>query len=253
MPTGFHKHGITHISHSNLNAYRYSSTMWVMKYLFNWKDDKMYAAKRGSAVEFGLNMLMQGASCTQAKQAAKSDFEQRVQGEINDQIVKEGLMIEPMLNQLDKWVRETKPEVAATQVPVKTRLPGLDIDVVGYIDFGLLSGIDLDCKSTGRRPNGGEAQGDHKRQLSIYAESRGRPQQLLYVTPREVLHVEVSPAELKQGWEETTEIAHQLNAWLLQMPDKHAALVCAHFDPDFYQHTPEVKAKRKQLLQQTEN
>lgn len=190
----FEKHNIRHLSTSSLNLFRTQPALWCLKYLSGFKDDAGAAAWRGSAVEAGLSHFLYKQEKPGAIEAAMSRFEVEAQGEASDEVQAERSNIMPMLDQAITAFGSLGLPVAA-QLKTEARFDGLDVPVIGYLDF-LFDGLVVDLKTTKACPS--EIKPDHARQVSLYLHSRDYKEKgrVLYVTAKKNAAYDVVNAEV---------------------------------------------------------
>lgn len=182
MSDPFTRHGIRHLSPSSLNTFKAEPAFWVAKYLFGVKDEFKPSAKRGVAVEAGLDAWLYNrdldlhASMT----LAVKNFALNTDGLADDDHERQRALIGPMLSQATKAL-EALPSPTARQVKIEHWFDGVEVPVIGYADYEWPE-FGLDLKTTERCPSA--PKGDHKRQISLYAAARQKPFRLLYVTPK---------------------------------------------------------------------
>ncbi len=181
MTGPFERHGIAHLSVSSLALYRNEPALWCLRYLFGVKDEVGAAAWRGQAVEAGVDLaLMTGCPDAESIAFAVEDFEKRAHGDLAEDIQKERAIVPDLVRQA---VAAMKPYGIpnARQLKIEHWLDGIEIPLLGFIDYAFESG-DLDLKTTTRLPS--EPRPDHVVQVTSYGAARGRKQTLLYVTPK---------------------------------------------------------------------
>jgi len=179
----FAKFQIDHLSPSSLNCYLDEPAMWVLRYLYKFKDRAGPFAWRGNAVEAGLAVWLQNVPAKRnldaSIAAALARFEQEAQGEISDKIEKELKGIPRMVQQAINALHD-RPIPDAVQAPIKIWFDDIEVPVKGFIDFVWPEEC-LDLKSTFSMPS--EPKEAHCRQVAVYTKAKERPCRLLYVTP----------------------------------------------------------------------
>jgi hypothetical protein len=222
----FKQFGISHLSASSLNLFKAEPAFWSLKYLHGVKDELSAAPLSGIAVESGLDVFLMGAqdeddrdengvsthkgNVDKAVLAAQHNYRLNTLGEVTDEIEKRQLLIEPMVRQACAGVRGAG-ELLARQIKIETWLEGIDIPVIGYVDYST-EHFDMDLKTTLRIPSAPRA--DHLRQVSIYAHARGKPQRLFYVSDKRNVMYMPSEADLAAAFLEVTRIARNLRKLL---------------------------------------
>jgi hypothetical protein len=174
-------HGIDHLSAASLNLWMANPREWAVRYLAKEAEEPADPAMwRGSAVEAGLARWLAGGSIEQARAAACDSFELNALGELSDEIEAERSLVNLMLDRACRW---TAPgELTGTQLRIEHWLDGVQVPLVGFLDFAFSSDIDVDLKTTRACPS--RPRGNHVRQVALYRAARGRRGGLLYVTDK---------------------------------------------------------------------
>lgn len=217
-----------HHSPSSIKQWRNAPIIWCLRYLYGWRDTgpKMW---RGTAVEVGFAAHLRGGAFPLAVATAR--YAEEAHGEINDEIEEQQKLIEPMLNQAIAWHNKNPLDLAATQIRVETYLDGVERPFLGYVDFGFMTPLDVDTKTTEACPS--KPRPDDLRQIAVYEPARERPQALLYVTDKKHAFYTPAPEELETARREMIAAAQSLERFLSVMPDRETAIralpQCDHF------------------------
>jgi PD-(D/E)XK nuclease superfamily len=180
MPNPFARHGIDHLSASSVSLYRAQPALWILRYLFGIKDEAGAAAWRGSAVEAGIDhILYKQCPDEDAIAIALESFEMKAAGDLDEKVQKERDAIPAFVKQASKLLRPLG-EPVARQFQVEQWLDGIDVPLVGYVDYMYPKQL-IDLKTTMRMPS--EPRKDHAAQVVSYADASGRAPALAYVTP----------------------------------------------------------------------
>jgi hypothetical protein len=214
MSDPFEKWGLAHLSPTSINLFIEDRAWWLAKYGLKVKDEVGPKAWCGSAVEAGLNFWLherdQIDSQIEALTRAYARFEQDAQGEVSEQIEAVLDEIGPMLNQAIAHATHW-PRPDAMQVKVEFLLPGIEVPVIGYIDY-LWEDFLVDLKTTRRMPSTiSEA---HGRQVSLYAFAKNRPGRLFYVTTKKAQVIELLHEDVERHMRYLTRCAHSIRAFL---------------------------------------
>jgi len=179
----FNKHGITHLSASNVNLFIAQPAMWCASYLMKQKTPVGPAAHRGSAIETGIEAgLFDPEMPVEACQKlADETFVRLTRLSTHPNIDKERSLIagavEVGLAELRQYGIPAKPETGR-QHKIEVNIPAVPIPVVGYLDFYWPDhGIILDLKTSSRVPS--SISDAHARQGAIYLK-RGSNQQMRF-------------------------------------------------------------------------
>lgn len=192
----FARHGINHLSASSLNLWKNEPALWVLRYLHGIKDDAGAAAKRGTAVEAGLDhILFSEASLDEATAKALDNFALNTEGEITDEIEKERAAIPDMLARAAEAVKPYGKPISR-QEKIEHWVDGIDVPIIGFTDYRFPDFI-LDLKTTLRMPS--EPRADHIVQMALYSDARSLPAFLLYTTPKKAHPYQVTEEQVKDG------------------------------------------------------
>lgn len=241
----FERFGIKHLSPSSLNLWANEPALYVLKYLHGHKDDMGAAAKRGTAVEAGLDVFLfnRDASVSDCTDVAIHNYRINTLGILDDEHDKEAGLIAPMLAQAIGALRNAPP-VAFRQLSIETWISGIPVPIIGFLDYVFEDGSILDLKTTARLPSAPRP--DHIRQVSIYAQARQAPVSLLYVTPVKHARYHASADQVAEGLAEVTRIAKTLARVLSASSTAAdvAEFVTPKFD-SFYWNDNSINAARK--------
>lgn len=208
----FARHGIKRLSPSSLNLWQGEPALWVLKYLMGARDEAGPAAKRGQAVEAGLDIWLMGnrdlEACTKA---ALDNFALNTGGLADDDHEEERAVIGPMLEQATVAMKDA-PRLTARQVAIETWLDGISVPVIGYCDYVLEDDCIVDLKTTHRMPSSPKQ--DHVRQVAVYQKARQAPVSLLYVTPKKFARLHVPQEACDEAIADMTRVARSLQTML---------------------------------------
>lgn len=175
----FEQHNIRHLSASSLNLWREQPGLWALRYLAKVKDEMGAAVWRGKAIEAGVEIWLRKRSAEEAMAAAESTFEANAQGEVSDEIDAERAMVAPA-TEIAIGALQDVPPLLMAQAKIEHWLDGVDVPLIGYVDFIFEDGSLFDLKTTKRIPS--EPKPDHARQVGLYMKAREAPGSLLYVS-----------------------------------------------------------------------
>jgi hypothetical protein len=209
MSNPFERHKIRHLSPSALNLWANEPALYVLKYLHGIRDEMGAAAKRGTAVEAGLDVFLMNrqASVEDCTQVAIDNYRLNTGGLADDEHEKEAGLIAPMLTQAIGAMRSA-PSMIARQLSIETWIDGIPVPVIGFLDYVFEDGSIVDLKTTARLPSAPRP--DHLRQVSIYAHARQAPVSLLYVTPQKHARYHASADQVAEGLADITRVARSL-------------------------------------------
>lgn len=224
----FAKHNIKHLSPSALLTYQANPAMWCGKYLFGWRDEAGPRAWLGNAIEAGLHSRVLGAA--DYVERAYNAFDMKAQGEIRDDIAEARAHIEPMLAQAcEAYKQRIGPLVPLYQVKCEWWIDGIEVPVIGYLDFEWPEQID-DLKTTLAIPS--KPRPDHVAQLGMYMKARNKDMgSLLYVSPKRFAQYPVTMEEAEAELAALVRSAKAVRHLLGMVRNKYDAVKI--FAPDF--------------------
>lgn len=185
----FQRHGLTHLSPSQLSTWTSEPGRWVAEKLLGYKSPTSAAMARGSAVEDGVRYGLLTGDHEGAEAEATAAFDrammfQPLPGDGDKQRQGIAAMTRLALRELMPF---GKPEFAEGAKQHKVSLDcrygpgeGEIVTIIGYVDF-VFSDRVVDLKTTLRMPN--EMSWSHKVQRAVYARGTNMPVQFLYTTP----------------------------------------------------------------------
>jgi len=225
----FQKHGIDHLSPSNLRLFRDAPAVWIAKYMMQVPDEMGPGAWRGKAVEAGVDRLLYGYQPDDALQAMHHQWDLDAQGVIDPDAEKEFNALPDFLVQAGVAF-QGQPIPLQRQAKMSLTLPGISIPMIGYADW-LWPDCGTDLKTSWRMPNNGVADPAHVEQVACYSMFHGVPFDLVYVTPKRWTRFEVTPTEAAEAYDRVIELAHAVRSFLAHVENAHDAL--SMFAPDY--------------------
>ncbi len=200
---------LNHFSASQVNTFLAEPALWILRRFWGVQGEASPAMYRGTAVESALDTLLYkpDTDMEECLRLAMESFELQAQGEISPAHDKARDEIEKVLGNLVPWIKASElPTPTARQMRIEYWIDGIDIPVIGYLDY-LLEDCLIDLKTTGRAPGFRDnrlwGKDDHLRQCAVYRAVKGVPAKLLYAMTakdREPILYEISDHEkaLKQ-------------------------------------------------------
>jgi hypothetical protein len=226
----FQRHGITHLSPSSLALYRQQPSLWCGRYLMGWKDAGGAKMWVGNAVEAGLKAWLHGTPETEARVIAMQRFELEAQGEASEECEAARAEIAPMLSRAIEQIEPRWNSKPLCQVACKFFADGIEVPVVGYLDFAFDDGVVLDLKTTRALPS--KPKTDHAAQVAFYCKARNTDQgSLLYCTTKKGALYPLSADDIEAGYRSLIVAARAIQTLLRNSPTKQDAL--RTFAPDF--------------------
>lgn len=179
----FEKHGISHLSASNVNLFIAQPAMWCASYLMGKRTPVGPAAHRGNAIEAGIEagLFDPEMPLEACQKVADETFVRLTRLSTHPNVDKERATIagsvEVGLAELRQYGLPAKPE-NGRQHKLELDIPGVPIPVWGFLDFYWPEhGIILDLKTSSRVPS--SISDAHARQGALYLKS-GSNQQMRF-------------------------------------------------------------------------
>lgn len=225
----FEKHGLTHISPSQLRMWRTNQPIWIAKNLLGIRDEVGPGAHRGTAVEAGVDRLLFGFDTTDAAKAMTAKWDELTMGVIEPDYVREQ-------EALPEFLAQASIAFGGRSVPLQRQgkisldVPGISIPLIGYCDW-VWPDKGTDLKTTWRMPPNGQPDPNHVDQVTCYSLHYGVPFSLTYVTPKRWTRFEVTKAMAEEAWDRVIETAHALRSFLAHVESGHDAI--SMFSPDY--------------------
>lgn len=189
----FEKFGLRHLSPSSLNGFLANPALWVGKYLLGWSDDPGPSARRGQAIEAGLDMALFKLGDEKSQEAATlKSFADLTNGIADEAHEKERENLVPMLHQARIALKDYSLPLSR-QMKVEFWADGVEVPIIGYYDL-LFQNEGIDLKTTLRIPS--EMRPEHKRQLALYSKTKDVPFTALYVSPKKSSMLTLPPSEV---------------------------------------------------------
>lgn len=218
----FNKFGIERLSPSSLNLWRDAPGLWALRYLGRFFDDAGPAAWRGKAVEVGLQSWFIRKDGDEAFARALEAFEGDAAGLADKETDTERQMIAPMLDIAIKEAEALPSPYFGAQTKIEYSFDGVDVPVIGYIDFVFEDGSILDLKTTKRCPS--EPKPDHVRQVALYMAGKKCEGSLLYVTDKRAALYPITKEQCAVALYGMQRDALALQRFLANQPDAKTAI-----------------------------
>jgi hypothetical protein len=176
----FEKHGIDHLSYSQANLFSQQPLAWVVRYLYNIKDDGSPATWRGRAVEKGLDTYLFSGDIGRGLMHAVQEYDHLSQGLADEKAAQERDNVPEIYKQAVSALNNRGTPLFR-QRRYEIKLPGLAVPVVAFTDYEW-EDYGLDLKTTLRMPSNPSA--SHITQMALYSYATDKPFSLLYCTPK---------------------------------------------------------------------
>ena len=176
--------GLLPLSFSHINEFAFNRPRWALRRIFGYEFPTSAAAERGSSVEAGLNMLMNGVDEEKAFKLMLSQFDANVSRIDDPKIPEERHMLYPLLKLGFQQFQKYAAQWNLLGYQKKVELLIENIPMVGYTDFHFEDKITkedfyVDLKTSKRKPSGISM--SHSMQQSIYQKGTNANQKLWYL------------------------------------------------------------------------
>jgi len=189
MTNGFEKHGLKHLSASQLNMFEACPSAWVAKYLFGHKFTFTVAPQIGVLVEDVVaNTLTEKMGFDDAVKQAEETFNKNNALNTNAKDKERVSNIRDMaalaVEELKQYGKPDFPEEGQHKIELICNGDGFTVPIIGYLDFVYPEhGLVVDLKTTMRMPSAMSK--SHLWQGSLYKQAMGNKEtKFLYVTPK---------------------------------------------------------------------
>jgi len=250
----FETHGLNHLSASQINLFIAEPALWVAQYLYGVKGSFGFAAKRGISVERGIEhgLFNPDAPIQDCVDIAVNDFTFKNAFLKDPKKDKEldGIpgMVQIALEELRKY--GTPEEAEGHQHKIVVDLDGIEVPILGYLDFYFPNhGIIVDLKTTLRLMPGIRAA--HARQGAIYSRAYGDnvDMRFAYVTPKKQGVYSMDTDAVRTSWNEVQNVAVRIRNFLSVSKNKDdlASIVVPNYD-SFYWNDPAVRQAGRDIF-----
>ena len=245
----FEKHGIAHLSASQINTWINAPSFWLMEKLLGYKGQMGCAAHRGTATEAGVSLglfdpLMPLEDCVDAA-LASYDRLTALSGDERRQKERDGIpgMVAQGL-QLRSHGLPIRPN--DHQHKVEVRLEGVTVPIIGYLDWLYAEEV-LDLKTTFRVPSAMSE--PHTRQASIYKQAHmDKRVRFAYCSDKKMEKHTLTREGYDAAIREITGAAQKLQKFLSLSDDsQELAAIIPHSSETFYFSDPGAKAKAQEI------
>ena len=141
-----------HLSYSTITSFISNRFDWFQRKIIGKPFEGNIHTERGNAVEHGLDLLIDGKSLSDAKDAAVAKYEAACKGMPGYEVA----MLQSIRDVMDKLSEEFPyQDVAEKQKKVIIDI-GLDLPILGYLDYLMNARLNnqiRDLKSTGKKPS----------------------------------------------------------------------------------------------------
>ena len=258
MTNAFERHSVDHLSPSAINSWINSPSLFVLERLLKFRGQMGASAHRGTATEAGVSIGLfdHGATLEACVTAALPVFDKLTALSGDPKREAERAVIPGMIKQ-GLTLREhglpfTPNEegrfgAAAPQHKVEIRLEGVDVPVIGYLDWLYAEEV-LDLKTTQRIPS--SMSPTHRRQATVYkVGNMDRRVRFCYVSEKKIEKHTLTREEFDISLVELTGASQRLERFLSLSDDplELAALV-PHGTDNFYWSDAATAAKGREVF-----
>ena len=178
------KKSILPLSFSQLTEFAFNRERWALRRIFGYEFDTNPAMQRGTVVESGLNMWLNGTDQKEAIDKMLDDYDDNCSGLSGEKVATERENLIPLFNEGVQRLTNYafKWDLMGYQNKVEMDIEG--IPLVGYTDFhfedkSTKEDFYIDLKTTLRKPTG--ISYSHAMQQSIYHQCTNAEQRLWYL------------------------------------------------------------------------
>lgn len=210
-------------SASTLNLFITDPCLFILKHYYRLRGDFGIHAMRGKAIEHGVDKALEGMSLDKAKDAAVEEFYDLTFELDHDFEEVEDIIPKWIDNALDVLKTEANGRVPELQKKLEFELEG--INFVGYLDYDFEDET-IDLKTTTKVPKllvKGKRKGmlpagkaANVRQQVLYRYTTGKPQSLLYVSPKDSLKYTIQDKEYETVLEEIKKVTKEIKKLLTE-------------------------------------
>lgn len=243
----FEKHGLTHLSASQINTWINAPSLWVLEKLLGHKGAMGAAAHRGTATEAGLSagLFNHALSVDECAAIAYPIYDRLTALSADPKRDAERAVIPGMIRQgfaLREHGVPIRPEEGADQHRVEIALPGVGVPVIGFTDWMYDDEI-LDLKTTLRVPSAMSE--THLRQASIYKTAHmDKRVRFFYCSDKKAEKHTLTREQYDMAMKQLTGAALRLQRFLSVSDDaRELAAIVPHCSDTFYFNDPATKAK----------
>lgn len=249
--TAFERHGLAHLSASQINLFVAAPSLWVMEKLLKVKGRVGASAHRGSAVEAGIahglfNPKCEHDECVAVATASydrltalSGDAKRDTERSYIPGMVASGLGLRAKGNPI-------RPN-SGDQHKIEVSLPGVAVPIIGYLDFEFADEV-IDTKSTNKIPS--EMPVAHARQFSIYKTAKmDKRMRGAYVSPKRMEIHTLTREQYDTAINEITFMAQRMEKFLgLSDDPAELAAIIPHDPSSFYWNDSQTAAKGKEIF-----
>lgn len=248
--SAFERHGISHLSASQLNTWISAPSLWTLEKLLKFRGSMGCAAHRGTAAEAGVSAglfdpSLSAEACTAIAiplydrlTALSSDPKRDAERAVIPGVVAQGLA-------LREHGLPIKPN--GDQHKVEIALEGVSVPIIGFLDWMYAEEI-LDLKTTLRVPSAmSEA---HLRQATVYKTAHmDKRVRFFYCSEKKAEKHTLTREQYDMSMRQLIGAAQRLERFLgLSNDPRELAAIIPHSSDSFYFNDPATKAKALEVF-----
>lgn len=245
MTNAFERHGLTHLSASQINTWINAPSFWLLEKLLGFKGQMGCAAHRGTAVEHGVScgLFAPSMSIEECVDEALPKYDKLTALSGDERRAQERAGIPGMVEQglaLREHGLPIRPN--GFQHKVEIQLEGVSVPVIGYLDWLHANEI-IDLKTTFRVPSAMSE--PHLRQASIYKTAHmDKRVRFFYASDKKSAKHTLTREQYDRAMRELTMAAQRMERFLGLSADPHElASIIPHSSETFYWGDPAAKSR----------
>lgn len=246
MTSSFERHGIAHLSASQLNTFSAAPSLWVLEKLLKVKGKVGCSAHRGSSVETGVSHGLFNPTATQeeCEAVALQQYDRLTALSGDDRRAKERGVIPGMVKNglgLREKGNPIRPN-QGDQHKIEVMLEGVPVPIIGFLDFEFADEV-IDTKTTNAIPS--QMPPAHARQFSLYKHAKmDKRMRGAYISSKRMDILTLDRDTYDRSMVEIVAMAKRMERFLSVSDDpQELAAIVSHDPSTFYWSDPATKAE----------
>lgn len=246
MSNSFERHGLSHLSASQINLFSSAPSLWLLEKILKVKGRVGCSAHRGSSVEGGVSHGLFDHSASEEDCVAKalSQYDRLTALSGDDKRDKERNVIPGMVKNglaLRDKGNPIRPN-QGDQHRIEVMIEGVPIPFLGYLDFEFATEV-IDTKTTNAIPSAMPAA--HARQFSLYKTAKMEKRMRgAYISSKRMDILTLDRDTYDRSMIEITVMAKRMEKFLSVSDDpQELAAIVSHDPSTFYWSDPAMKAE----------
>lgn len=246
MKSSFEKHGIAHLSASQLNTFSAAPSLWVLEKLLKVKGRVGCSAHRGSSVETGVSHGLFNPTATQeeCEAVALQQYDRFTALSGDDKREKERGVIPGMIKNglgLREKGNPIRPN-QGDQHKIEVMLEGVPVPFLGFLDFEFADEV-IDTKTTNAIPS--QMPPAHARQFSLYKHAKmNKRMRGAYISSKRMDILTLDRDTYDRSMVEIVAMAKRMERFLSVSDDpQELAAIVSHDPSTFYWSDPATRAE----------